>query len=79
MDVQLPDYILDFIITKETKSIDIIIKNNTKQLLNKNQEIQNILSRYKKHDYSICTYISGQSNIYDIVNQIVKNNLKNVS
>lgn len=79
MNITLPDYILDFTITEKTKSIDIIIKNNTKQLLNEDQEIQKILKEYKKQGYSICTYISGQSNIYDIINQIVKNNFKNVS
>lgn len=79
MDILLPDYILDFTITKETKSIDIIIKNNTKQLLIENQEIQRVLNNYKKQGYSICTYISGESDIYDIIKQIIKNNLKNVS
>lgn len=67
------DFILDIKDHYEDKCIDIIIKHNTRHLLNDDKEIQDLLQQYKDKGYSVCTYISGTEDIYETMKRIIEN------
>lgn len=67
------DFILDIRDLYEEKSIDIIIKHNTRHLLDDDKEIQDLLQQYREKGYSVCVYISGTEDMYEIMKKIVEN------